>query len=50
VSCPQVSFAYPGGLVQSLALESEPTRAALRMRLSELVAAARLRGWRPAPA
>ncbi len=50
VSCPQVSFAYPGGLVQSLALESEPTRAALSMRLSELVAAARLRGWRPAPA
>jgi hypothetical protein len=50
VSCPQVSFAYPGGVVQSLALETRPTRATLRARLSELVAAARVRGWRGAPA
>ncbi len=50
VSCPQVSFAYPGGVVQSLALEARPARATLRARLSELVAAARVRGWRPAQA
>lgn len=45
-SCPQVSFAYPGGVVQSAALLERPARAALRARLSELVAAARARGWR----
>lgn len=48
VSCPQVSFAYPGGVVQSPALELQPTLATLRGRLAELVAAARLRGWRGA--
>jgi hypothetical protein len=47
-SCPQVSFAYPGGVVQSAALLSRPSRAVLRTRLSELVAAARARGWRGA--
>ena len=46
VSCPQISFAYPGGVVQSPALELQPTPAALRARLAELVAAVRLRGWR----
>ena len=45
-SCPQVSFAYPGGLVQSAALLERPARSSLRARLSELVAAARARGWR----
>jgi hypothetical protein len=49
-SCPQVTFAYPGGVVQSAALLSRPSRAALRARLSELVAAARARGWRGAAA
>jgi hypothetical protein len=48
-SCPQVTFAYPGGVVQSAALLHRPTRAVLRARLSELVAAARARGWK-APA
>jgi hypothetical protein len=48
-SCPQVSFAYPGGVVQSKALLRAPTLAALRARVGELVAASRARGWR-APA
>jgi hypothetical protein len=46
VSCPQVTFAYPGGVVQSKALLGPPTRATLRARLNALVAAARARGWR----
>jgi hypothetical protein len=46
VSCPQVTFAYPGGLVQSRALLARPSRATLRARLNALVAAARARGWR----
>jgi hypothetical protein len=45
-SCPQVSFAYPGGVVQSRALLSRPSRELLRRRVSQLVAAARARGWR----
>lgn len=49
-SCPQVTFAYPGGVVQSAALLTRPSRATLRARLSELVAAARARGWRGAAA
>jgi AhpC/TSA family len=48
-SCPQVSFAYPGGVVQSKALLHLPSPAALRARVSELVAASRQRGWK-APA
>jgi hypothetical protein len=47
-SCPQVSFAYPGGVVQSRALLSRPPLATLRTRVSDLVAAARARGWRGA--
>jgi hypothetical protein len=49
-SCPQVTFAYPGGVVQSAALLERPARATLRARLSELVAASRSRGWRGAGA
>jgi hypothetical protein len=45
-SCPQVTFAYPGGVVQSAALLARPAPSALRARLSELVAASRARGWR----
>jgi hypothetical protein len=44
VSCPQVSFAYPGGVVQGPALLARPTRATLRARVSELEAASRRRG------
>ncbi|HWJ50615.1 MAG TPA: hypothetical protein VNR42_06310 [Solirubrobacteraceae bacterium] len=45
-SCPQVTFAYPGGVVQSKALLARPPIATLRARIGELVAAARARGWR----
>jgi hypothetical protein len=47
-TCPQVSFAYPGGTVQSRALLTRPPPAQLRARVAELLAAARARGWRPA--
>ncbi len=46
-SCPQVTFAYPGGVVQSKALLTTPSPAVLRKRVGELVAAAVARGWRP---
>lgn len=39
-SCPQVSFVRPGGIVQSSALLSTPSRATLRARVKALVAAA----------
>jgi hypothetical protein len=45
-SCPQVTFAYPGGVVQSKALLTRPPPAALRTRVQELVADARARGWK----
>jgi hypothetical protein len=47
-SCPQVSFALPGGVVQSNALLHRPPLSVLRARVSELQAAARARGWRGA--
>lgn len=46
-TCPQVTFAYPGGLVQSRALLRRPSLATLRARVAELLAASRARGWRP---
>ncbi len=46
-TCPQVSFAYPGGEVQSKALLSNPGRATLGERVAALVAASRSRGWKP---
>lgn len=46
-TCPQLTFAYPGGVVQSRALLSRPPLATLRARLEALVAGARARGWRP---
>jgi len=48
-SCPQVSFVYPGGEVQSKALLKRPALSVLRARIAALVLAARARGWR-APA
>jgi len=42
-SCPQVNFAYPGGVVQSKAFLGTPSPAALRARVSQLVAASRVR-------
>jgi hypothetical protein len=47
-SCPQVTFAYPGGLVQSRALLTRPPPATLRARVRELVADAHARGWQGA--
>ncbi len=44
-SCPQVNFVYPGGVVQSRALLVRPPLAQLRARVSELLAAARARGY-----
>jgi hypothetical protein len=46
-TCPQLTFAYPGGVVQSRALLNRPPLATLRARVNELVAGARARGWRP---
>lgn len=45
-SCPQVSFIYPGGVVQSKALLDQPTPAQLRARVEALVAASRAREQR----
>jgi hypothetical protein len=45
-TCPQVTFAYPGGEVQSKALLARPSRATLRRRVAELVAASRAHGWK----
>lgn len=41
VTCPQVSFVYPGGIVQSPALLGSATTATLRARVRALTAAAR---------
>jgi hypothetical protein len=46
-SCPQLTFAYPGGVVQGKPLLLRPPLAALRTRIAELLAAARARGWSP---
>ncbi|HEV2973864.1 MAG TPA: hypothetical protein VGX69_02575 [Solirubrobacteraceae bacterium] len=46
-TCPQLTFAYPGGEVQSHAILSRPSRATLRARLQALVASSRARGWKP---
>jgi hypothetical protein len=45
-TCPQVTFAYPGGEVQSEALIKRPSLAVLRGRLAALVSASRARGRR----
>jgi hypothetical protein len=45
-SCPQVTFAYPGGVVQSRALLAAPSPATLRARVQALVNGARARGWK----
>ena len=47
VSCPQVTFVLPGGVAQSKPLLTTPSTPALSVRVNELVAAARARGWRP---
>lgn len=47
-TCPQVSFVYPGGIVQSPALLGPSSTPRLRARVAALMAAARARGWKPA--
>lgn len=47
VSCPQITFVYPGGVVQSAALLSRAPIATLRRRVEELLDESRARGWRP---
>jgi hypothetical protein len=47
VSCPQITFIYPGGTTQSAALGGLPSQGTLRARVAELLAASRARGWRP---
>jgi hypothetical protein len=47
VGCPQITFVYPGGIVQSAELFSVPSPATLRARVVELLAASRARGWKP---
>jgi hypothetical protein len=50
LSCPQVNFAYPGGVVQSPALLATPSAATLRARVGALVAASQARtAQAPAP-
>lgn len=49
VSCPQLTFVYPGGVVQSRALLELPSQAILRARVQRLLDAARARGWRAPP-
>lgn len=46
-SCPQLSFIYPGGRVQSRALLARPSARRLRARVAALLAASEARGWRP---
>ena len=45
-TCPQVTFALPGGVVQSKALLTRPPLSTLRARVSELVTSARAHGWK----
>jgi hypothetical protein len=46
-SCPQVTFAYPGGVAQGKPLLARPPLASLRSRVAALLAGSRARGWRP---
>ncbi len=46
--CAQLTFAYPGGVVQGAPLLESPSATSLRRRVDELLAASRVRGWRPA--
>lgn len=47
-SCPQITLAYPGGVVQSRPLLVRPPLSELRARVAALVAQSRARGWRGA--
>lgn len=47
VGCSQLTFAYPGGVVQGAPLVEGQPLGVLRARISQLLAASRARGWRP---
>jgi hypothetical protein len=47
VSCPQIVFVYPGGLVQSKPLLGTSSLATLHARVGALLLASRARGWKP---
>jgi hypothetical protein len=47
ITCPQITFAEPGGVVQSRALLELPSPATLRARVVSLLESARRHGWRP---
>jgi hypothetical protein len=46
-SCPQLTFAYPGGIAQGHALLMRPPLATLHARIAALLAGARAREWTP---
>jgi hypothetical protein len=46
VGCPQITFVYPGGIVQGAELFGPPSPATLRARVAELLLASRARGWK----
>jgi len=45
-TCPQVTFALPGGTAHGRALLATPSQEELSARVSDLAAAARARGWK----
>jgi hypothetical protein len=47
VSCPLITFVYPGGIAQGTAVLSHLPLARLRARVTELLAASRAKGWKP---
>jgi hypothetical protein len=47
VSCPQLSFIYPGGVMQSKPLLEAPSTSKLAGRVSALLTASTARGWKP---
>jgi hypothetical protein len=47
VSCPQITFVYPGGVAQGAPLLESPALATLRARVARLLSASRARGWKP---
>lgn len=46
VACPQLTFAYPGGIAQGRPMLQAPSAAALSKRLSLLLSQSHARGWR----
>lgn len=47
LSCPQLSFIYPGGRLRGRALPEQPSQAGLENRVQALLTASKARGWQP---